>query len=456
MIPPRRAGLPIRSRFVRGLALAITCIATTAVVAQNPPGTAKPAPFRTGNDAFLEDVRVLHEWTGETPGEQFGWVTRKVGDLDGDGVIDFASTAPTRRTNGPNSGHVAVYSSRSGKRLFAWDGKRNEQFGNSVAHAGDVNADGTPDVVVGAPAGGRKPGRAYVYSGKDGSVLLELTAEEAGDRFGLKVCSIGDLDGDGHADVAVGAPSCASTGKDAGRVYAYSGKSGDVLFTIDGKAAGDNFGSAIDGNRDADDPQLVVGAMKQGGTGRGYVYRLSAKDGATPFFTIEPDETAANLGQYFAVYCGDVDGDGTGDVAMTDWNNAAGGPGTGRLYVHSGKTGERVLTLTGDKPGAGFGTSISDAGDVDGDGRADFIVGSWQHPEGGASAGRCTLRSGKDGRVLATYTSTQPGDTLGFDATGVGDVDGDGGIDFVLSSAWSGIRGARSGRVFLVAGPTFE
>lgn len=437
---------------------ATVALAWPVAHAQTPTPTADAtsAKFRTGNDAFLEDVRVLHEWNGASPGEQFGWVTRKVGDLDGDGVVDFASTAPTRRTAAPNAGHVAVYSTRSGKLLFAWDGKRGEQLGNGVAAAGDVNGDGTPDVIAGAPAGGRKPGRAYVYSGKDGSVLLSMTAEEPGDRFGLKVCSIGDLDKDGHSDVAVSAPSCDSVAKDAGRVYAYSGKTGDVLFTIDGAAAGDNFGSAIDGNRDPKDPQLVVGAMKHGGVGRGYVYRLDAEKGATLFFTIDPDATAANLGQYFAVYCGDVDGDGTGDVAMTDWNNAAGGPGTGRLFVHSGKTGERVLTLTGDTPRAGFGTSISDAGDVDGDGRADFIVGSWQHPKGGASAGRCTLLSGKDGRVLATYTSTQPGDTLGFDATGIGDVDGDGGVDFVLSSAWSGISGARSGRVFLVAGPTFD
>ena len=114
------------------------------------------------------------------------------------------------------------------------------------------------------------------------------------------------------------------------------------------------------------------------------------------------------------------------DVYASDWSNAALGPSTGRIYVHSGRSGARLLTLTGEHPGDGFGTSPSGAGDVDGDGRADLIVGAWQYGQVAVSAGRVYLYSGRDGRLLRTYTDRVAGDTLGFDAVGLGDVDGDG------------------------------
>ena len=102
------------------------------------------------------------------------------------------------------------------------------------------------------------------------------------------------------------------------------------------------------------------------------------------------------------------------------------------------------------------GFSVSDAGDSNGDGHADLIVGAWQNAEQAASAGKCYLHSGKDGSLLATYTSTVGGDTLGFDASNVGDADGDGGIDLLLTSAWSTVHGPQTGRVFIVAGPVPE
>jgi hypothetical protein len=88
---------------------------------------------------------------------------------------------------------------------------------------------------------------------------------------------------------------------------------------------------------------------------------------------------------------------------------------------------------------------------VDGDGRADLIVGAWQYGGAAVSGGRASLYSGKDGRLVKTYTCKVPGDTFGFDAVGMGDVDGDGTLDLLITSAWSGIHGYRSGRVFLIS-----
>jgi hypothetical protein len=324
-------------------------------------------------------------------------------------------------------------------------------LGNSVAGRFDANGDGTLDIVAGAPFNGSGPGRALVYSGTDGAVLLELSAGESGDSFGVKVCGIEDLDGDGCDEVVVGAMRADAAGRDAGRVYVFSGKAGELLYAIDGAAAGDQFGSSVDATHAGGHRLLVAGAMKEGGVGRCHVYRCT-KAGVEPFFTIDPDTTARNLGQYFVTIVGDMDGDDVPDIYGSDWNNAAQGQATGRVYVHSGKTGERLLTLTGTRAGEGFGTSASDCGDTNGDGYVDLIVGAWQSSEGAASAGKCYLYSGKDGALLRSWTSRQAGDTLGFDAVGLGDVDGDGATDFLLTSAWSPRRGL-TGRPGLNARP---
>ncbi|MFT7665131.1 MAG: hypothetical protein ACI87A_003366 [Planctomycetota bacterium] len=413
-----------------------------------------------GSASFVENPRVLHTLDGEAAGDQFGWVARAVDDLDQDGVLDFAATAPTHASKGPASGRVYVYSGRSAKLLFTMDGSPGQLLGSSVGPAGDVNADGTPDIFAGAPGSGKdgqSPGNAYVYSGKDGSLLLSLSAAENNDGFGTSVCSLGDLNKDGHSDLFVGAISSGKQGSGSGAGYVYSGKEGVLLFSIPAESAGATFGSAAACTRGGEPNLLVIGSMTAGpkNTGRAYVYGVSDQ-GAELRFTILGDDTSSNLGQYFVAIAGDVDNDGTKDIYASDFNNGALGSGTGRVFVHSGRTGESILTLTGSVAGEGFGTSPSNAGDVNRDGHADFIVGAWQHSSAAPSGGRCYLLSGKDGSQLATYTCKQAGDTLGFDAVGIGDVDGDGGIDFLLTSAWSPVHGRQTGRVFVIAGPTFE
>jgi len=426
-------------------------------------------PLLEGSELFVEQPRVLHTMVGEARDDEFGWVARVVGDLDADGVADFAATAPGHAGTGRQAGRVSVYSSRSGERLFVFDGAAGWRLGNSVAGRVDVDADGMPDVIVGAPGTSALPGRAFVYSGADGSQLHMWSPGEAGDQFGLKVCGLEDLDGDGHAEVAVtaskadtvagsspgtGSGTAKGGGTDAGRVTVFSGASGDELFRIEGDATGAQFGSAVDGTRAGGHHLLAVGAMRGGprATGQALVYRCTA-DGAELAFTIDSDAKGANLGQYFVTFLGDVDGDEVPDVYASDWNHGVKGPATGQVYVHSGASGERLLTIDGHVQGEGFGTSAADCGDVNGDGHADLVVGAWQNSEGAPSAGKCYLHSGADGSLLATWTSKQGGDTLGFDAVGIGDVDGDGHHDFLLTSAWSTVDARKQGRVFIVAGP---
>jgi hypothetical protein len=402
-----------------------------------------PADF---SQPFVEPVRIVREFDGEAANDQFGWIARKLSDVDGDGAADFVTSAPTNGHGGANAGRVYVYSSRSGKLLWSVDGKPGEQLGTGVESAGDTDGDGIADVAAGAPG----MGKAYVYSGKDGHVLLSFSAEDPKDQLGQHVTSAGDIDGDGHADVIVGAPGNNVCGKGAGRAYVYSGKDGHVLLTLTGERAGDGFGSTVGGYSDGKYRFLLAGAPAAGAnkTGRVYVYDgLNSK----PKFIIESDDTGNALGLMFISVLGDTDGDGVPDIYASDWSNTAKGRSTGRVYVHSGADGHRLLTLTGDTMGEGFGTTLAVAGDVNHDGHADLIVGSWQYAGAAISGGRAILYSGKDGSVLKTYTCKTPGDTFGFDAVGLGDVDGDGSDDLLITSGWSSVHGFHSGRVFIVS-----
>jgi len=187
--------------------------------------------------------------------------------------------------------------------------------------------------------------------------------------------------------------------------------------------------------------------------GRDHAVRNAVTGKVGARFTWENNvaQTGSKLGMMFLSVLGDVDGDGVPDVYASDWSNTAKGQSTGRVYVYSGKSGKPLFALTGETEGEGFGTTQSIAGDVDGDGHADLIVGSWQYAGAAISGGRAYLYSGKDAHLIRTYTCKTPGDTFGFDAVALGDVDRDGTADFLITSGWSSVHGFQSGRVLLIS-----
>ena len=396
---------------------------------------------------FVEPVHIIHEWRAEAAEDQFGWIARNIGDVDGDGINDLVVSAPTHGSNDSHAGRIYVYSGKSGRLLWTADGAPGDELGTGVEAAGDSDCDGIPDVVASGPSG---KGIAHIYSGRDGRVLHTFEAPDPDETFGRHVSGAGDVDGDGCADVIVGSPGKDGEQKSPGHAYVYSGKTGRLLLTLAGERPGDQFGSTVAGYQRGGDHYLLVGAARGGPSHHGRVYVYA---GAKPklSFVIDADDTGNALGAMFVSIPGDLNGDGIADIYAADWSNNARGVSTGRIYVHSGRTGARLLTLTGETEGEGFGTSPSVAGDVDGDGRADLIVGAWQYGKAAVSGGRAYLYSGRTGQLLRTYTDRIPGDTLGFDAVGLGDVDHDGTVALLITAAWSGVRGHHSGRVFLIS-----
>src|SRR5688572_2256804 len=140
--------------------------------------------------------------------------------------------------------------------LFSWNGDEpGERFGVSVAGAGDVNADGRPDLIVGATDGngaGSQIGEAHVFSGLNGALLYSFAAQEGGTAFGETVDGAGDVNRDGFADLVIGSKYDDSAAIFAGAVRIYSGKTGALLRTHLGDGEGDRLGNSVSGAGDVD------------------------------------------------------------------------------------------------------------------------------------------------------------------------------------------------------------
>lgn len=404
-----------------------------------------PATARAEPGVFVEpEVEVLQVFEGDRHGSLFGWAVSAVADVDGDGASEVLTGAPFNTLGGMNAGRAYLYSGATGAPLFVWTGEAGDRLGFSIADAGDVDGDGTPDVIVGAPGPVEAAGEAHLYSGATGEELAVLTGSVAGDDFGVSVTGVGDVDGDGLADVLVGAPRDPTIGLDSGRVTLFAAvdwstprwsREGEAGMRLGGGAGpiGDVSGDGI--------ADVVVGAHGNGGA----VWVLSGDDGSDVHVPLLGDRSAGNLGQFFVAGVGDVDGDAVPDVYGGDFGDAALGPGTGRAYVWSGASGERLHTFAGLAAGDGLGCGRG-AGDADGDGVPDLAVGSYSASPGGVvQAGLVTIFSGATGEVIRTITGTTELEQVGFDAVGIGDVNGDGRDDLAIS-------GANDDRVYVIAG----
>lgn len=344
----------------------------------------------------------------------YGWAVATSGDLDGDGRRDFLVGA---------NGSGAIYAHSSADATPLWIANLGGGFGSALASAGDVDGDGIEDVIGGDP--NTASGRALLLSGADGSVLRELERFGGTPLFGYAVSALGDIDGDGRSDVLVGAPG------GNGAVHLISGADGRLIATVNPPVAGGAFGAGVAGVDDLDRDgirEFIVGAPLAAG-GRAYVFSGASR---ALLFTLAPELPNGRFGEFFVADAGDYDGDGWSDLyvgAYAEVNNS-----NGAAYVFSGRDGSRLVRIAG-AAGEGLGPGRG-AGDVDGDGFDDLIVGSYSYSGAGVNqGGRVSLYRGGSANLLAQVNGTRPGGQFGFDAVGLGDVAGEGRLAFIVASA---------------------
>jgi len=196
------------------------------------------------------DGSVLYTFYGDNSVDYFGGSVGHAGDVNNDGYDDVIVGANGDDNNGNRSGSARVFSGANGDILYTFNGDHAEDyFGQSVAGAGDVDKDGYDDVMVGAyrdDNNGNGSGSARVLSGIDGSILYTLNGDSTTDSFGVSVSGAGDVNADGYADVIVGAYEDDNNGSSSGSARVFSGRG---LWT---NLDGDSQNDAVDTDDDND------------------------------------------------------------------------------------------------------------------------------------------------------------------------------------------------------------
>jgi len=412
-------------------------------------------------ELFAVDGASLDDFWGEA--------VAVVGDVDGDGTDDFAVGAPRADLDGNvDQGAVVVYSGRTCEILLELEGgvdffgNYGTEFGAAVAGAGDLDADGIPDVIVGAPNGagivGDNEGNATVFSGADGSVLLFEGGVIPFEEYGHAVAGLGDVDGDGVDDVAVGCPYCSFFNQSVGRVDVLSGADGSVIDQFGGFTESGLFGFAVAsvGDRTGDGVrELVVGAPEEDFELFGTVCDVGA------VYVIDPVTgvylTAGLFGDLtqnsdFGAAVGavdDLDGDGLDEILIGAPAAQAGGHGLAGRALIWGTSGGTIQEWFGTSMFEQLGSSVAGAGDIDGDLVPDVIVGALD------ALGRVDVLSGATGALIFDVAGTQANSFLGTAVAAV-DVTGDGVDDVIAGAPGFDVTTFSEGRVFVFAGTPCE
>lgn len=331
----------------------------------------------------------------EEVGGLFGIALAAIMDTNGDGVVDIAIGAPHEDPGASpnNAGRVYLFDGATGSLLRTYlspNEVSNGIFGDAVTVIPDMNGDGKGDFMVGAQGedigASSSAGRAYIFSGADNTLIRTLATPNPQfiGAFGKSVAGVPDTDGDGILDYLVGA-----RGEGGGRAYVFSGSDGSLLRTLSSPGGGGKFGNAVAGLGDIDGDglgDLAVGAPEEfadpgGGINGGRVYLFSGASGVlvhTLYSPSQPTPDSRWFG-YTMARLSDIDGDGSDDLAVgAVIENTAGGPDEGAVHLFSGNLGAhlRRLVSPNNQPGGQVGWSLSGLPDVNGDQKDDLIIGA--------------------------------------------------------------------------------
>ena len=390
----------------------------------------------------------LFQLQGVGEGDQFGFTVAILGDVDGDGLSDWIVGAPGSGEGAPRAGAAKVVSGATGQFVHELFGALGgDSFGNAVDAVGDLDLDGRADFVVGTyqeDSGGVDAGRVQVYSGQTATLLFETLGLELFDNLGYDVAGGGDINNDGTPDVVVGVPGQGASLNNAGRTLVLSGAGGAPLYTFPGENGLDGHGWSVDGAGDwnndgfADVIVGAIGAIDPDPTfpaldfnhGRAYIY--SGADGSL-LETFDGEASTENLG-WSVAGLGDTNGDGVADVAVGSPFHQGPGFDRGRVQVFSGPSGIRLLELVGDEDGEWCGFAVGTAGDLNDDGKNDLLVGSPFGTGQLATAGSALGVNVDGGFILFELQGETALGEFGIALDGAGDINGDGIVDVVVGA----------------------
>jgi len=448
---------------------------------------------------------------GENAGDNAGYHVAMAGDVNGDGYDDILIGAFYNGEKATFAGQTyLIFGKASGWAMDTdlsnadasfWGEHVNDYAGYSVASAGDVNGDGYDDILIGAYGdsdGGTNSGQTYLILGKStgwardtslSNVNASFWGENVNDGSGFAVAGAGDVNGDGYDDFLISALYNDDGGSNAGQTYLILGKaSGWAMDTKLSKAdasflgenAGDTAGCSVDGAGDVNGDgydDFLIGASENddGGSGAGQTYLILGKPSG---WTMDTDlsnanasfwgETTYDASGLSVAGAGDVNGDGYDDILIGAYGNDDGGNIAGQTYLILGKPHGWAMdndlsnanaSFLGEVAGDCSGIRVAGAGDVNGDGYDDFLIGAYFNGEGGSQAGQTYLILGKphgwamdvklsnaDGSFWGEHASDKSGSAL----AGAGDVNGDGYDDILIGACDNNDGGSMAGQTYLV------
>jgi hypothetical protein len=439
-----------------------------------------------GSASGLQTVPAWSRTVGD-PALAGGWSAGPAGDVDGDGHADVVISDGTVDGEDEDQGLLELYlGSADGLATEpAWSttgpGDPQDAHARPVT-AGDVDGDGFSDLLVGSPLAGGGRGRISCFHGgalglrDDAGWVTESNQQDA--RYGMAVASAGDVNADGFDDVLVGAPFYDNGQVDEGAVFLFLGGNTGLLpvplWWAESNQASAHFGAAVASAGDVDGDGLcdvIVGAPEYVTTGsEGSVFVWLSAAGGIPYgnpgnadWVFHAGQPASLLGQAVAS-AGDVNGDGYGDVIVGAATYDHGTEDEGAAFVFHGSAAGLQESWawfhdTG-KAGCGYGWSVAGAGDVNGDGYGDVIVGApfYDHPEDLEGLAFVYLGSPDGVEPGAPWwfaESDQVNATFGWSVAGAGDVDGDGYGDILVGAPlWNGLAIDVGAAMLWHGGPT--